>query len=145
MDAGKGDHMVKTYGLIGAACTCLFLVAGCTLDSFSLAAFGTAKGDGPVVAGSLDAVVAASQKAMGEMNLFVSARRDGETAKLTSTTPSGKRFTLVLKARKTDHGEETQVSIQWEKEADQTFWLQLAAAVAAPKSDTAPLTPPVAP
>ena len=137
--------MVKTYGLIGAACTCLFLVAGCTLDSFSLAAFGTAKGDGPVVAGSLDAVAAASQKAMGEMNLFVSVRRDGETAKLTSTTPSGKRFTLVLKGRKTDHGDETQVNIKWEKDADQAFWLQLAAVVAAPKSEKAPLTTPAAP
>jgi hypothetical protein len=64
---------------------------------------------------------------------------------LTSTTPSGKRFTLVLTGRKTDHGDETQVSILWEKEADQAFWLQLAAAVAAPKPEKAPLAAPPAP
>ena len=45
--------MTRWFG-VGAACTCLFVVAGCTLDSFTLNAFGTAKGDGPVVAGSLD-------------------------------------------------------------------------------------------
>jgi hypothetical protein len=130
--------MFKSYKFIGASCICLFLVAGCALDSFSLSAFGTSKGDGPVIAGSLDAVAVSSQKAMSEMNLFVSVRRDGDTAKLTSTTPGGKRFTLVLKGRKTAHGDETQLSIQWEKEADDAFWLQLAAAVAAPKAERAP-------
>ena len=137
--------MLKKYGLIGAALPCLFLLAGCTLDAFSLAAFGTAKGDGPVVAGSLEVVTAASQKAMGDMGLFVSVRRDGESAKLTSTTPGGKRFTLVLKSRKTDHGDETQVSIQWEKEADQAFWLQLTTAIVAPKAEKTSATSPSAP
>jgi hypothetical protein len=137
--------MLKKYGLIGAALPCLFLLAGCTLDAFSLAAFGTSKGDGPVVAGSLDVVTTASQKAMGDMGLFVSVRRDGESAKLTSTTPGGKRFTLVLKSRKTDHGDETQVSIQWEKEADQAFWLQLTAAIVTPKAERASVTSPSAP
>jgi hypothetical protein len=134
--------MTKAHGLTAAAFTCLFLVAGCTMDSFSLSAFGTAKGDGPVVAGSLDVVTAASQKAMGDLGLFVSVRHDGESAKLTSTTPGGKRFTLVLKSRKTDHGDETQVSIQWEKEADQAFWLQLSAAIIAPKPEKAATTSP---
>ena len=133
--------MVKAYGLIGAAFFGVFLIAGCTLDTFSVTAFGTAKSDGPVVAGSLDAVTAASQKAMGDLGLFVSVRHDGETAKLTSTTPSGKRFTLVLKSHKTAQGEETQVNIQWEKDADPAFWLQLAAAITAPKPDKAAATP----
>ena len=133
--------MFKKCGLVCAALSCLFLAVGCSLDTFSLAAFGTSKGDGPVVAGSLDAVTATSQKAISDMGLFVSVRRDGESAKLTSTTAGGKRFTLVLKSRKTDHGDETQVSIQWEKEADQAFWLQLAAAVAAPKPAEAATTP----
>jgi hypothetical protein len=139
-----GDFMRKSYGLIGAASLCLFMASGCALDSFSLTAFTASKGDGPVVQGSLNAVASTAQKAMGEMGLFVSVRRDAESAKLTSTTPSGKRFTLVLKAHKTDHGDETQVSIQWEKEADQAFWLQLTAAVVAPKSEQTPLKPPVA-
>ncbi len=133
--------MLKKYGLIGAALPCIFLLAGCTLDSFSLAAFGTSKGDGPVVAGSLDVVTGSTQKAMGDLGLFVSVRRDGDSARLTSTTPGGKRFTLVLKSRKTDHGDETLVTIQWEKEADQAFWLQLAAAVTSPKPEKASVTP----
>ena len=129
--------MVKTYGLIGAAFIGVFLMAGCTLDTFSVTAFGTAKGDGPVIAGSLDAVTAASQKAMGDLGLFVSVHHDGEAVKLTSTTPGGKRFMLVLKSHKTAHGDETQVNIQWEKEADAAFWLQLAAAITTPKPEKA--------
>jgi hypothetical protein len=133
--------MFKKCGPVCAALCCLFLAVGCSLDAFSLAAFGTSKGDGPVVAGSLDVVTATSQKAISDMGLFVSVNRDRESAKLTSTTAGGKRFTLVLKSRKTDHGDETQVSIQWEKEADEAFWLQLAAVVAAPKPEKAATTP----
>lgn len=133
--------MVKAYGLIGAAFIGVFLIAGCTLDTFSVTAFGAAKGDGPVVAGSLDAVTAVSQKAMGDLGLFVSVRHNGEAVKLTSTTPGGKRFTLVLKSHKTAQGEETQVNIQWEKDADPAFWLQLAAAITTPKPDKAAATP----
>jgi hypothetical protein len=109
------------------------------MDSFSLNVFGTSKGDGPVVAGSLDAVTASAQKVMREdLHLFVTAHRNSDTATLTSTTPGGKRFTLVLKARKTEHGEETQASIQWEKDADDAFWVQLAAAIARPHADEPP-------
>jgi len=108
---------------------------GCTLDSFSLSALGTAKDDGgPVVVGSLDVVTASTQNAMHDLGLFVSTSRDGNTARLTSTTPGGKRFTLLLRATKTDHGDETQVSIKWEKEADDAFWLQLTGALAKPSA-----------
>ena len=130
--------MTRSFAWIGAGCACLFLVAGCTLDSMSLNVFGTARGDGPVVAGSLDVVSASTQKALSDMNLFVSVHRDGDVMKLTSTTPSGKRFTLLLKARKTDHGDETQVSIQWEKDADDAFWLQLAGAIGRPTPSSYP-------
>jgi hypothetical protein len=130
--------MAKSHGLVGAACMCLFL-AGCTLDSFSLSELVTAKGDGgPVVAGSLDVVTASTQKALGDMGLFVRMNRDGETARLSSKTPGGKGFTLLLKARKTDHGDETQVSVQWEKEADDAFWLQLGAVLARSNATAAP-------
>ena len=134
--------MTKSHGLVGAACVCLFFVSGCTLDSFSLNVFGTGKGDGPVVAGSLDMVAASTQKVLGDMKLFVTTHRDSDTVKLTSTTPGGKRFTLVLKARKTDHGDETTVNIQWEKDADDAFWLQLAANLARPAVAPPPEGPP---
>ena len=133
--------MARSHGLVGVSCLCLFLV-GCTLDSFSLSALGTAKDDGaPVVAGSLDVVTASTQKAMSDMGLFVSTSRDGNTARLTSTTPGGKRFVLSLRASKTDHGDETQVSIKWEKEADDAFWLQLTGVLVRP-SATASEGPP---
>jgi hypothetical protein len=125
--------MARSYWLVGAASACLFFVAGCTLDSFSLTALGAAKGDGPVLAGSLDATAVTAQKALGEMGLFVSVHRDSDVVKLTSTTAGGKRFTLVLKARKTDHGDETQVSIQWEKDGDDAFWIQLAGVLTRPQ------------
>ena len=132
--------MARSHGLVGALCACLFFV-GCTLDSFSLSAFDTAKGDGgPVVTGSLDVVAASTQKAMGDMGLFVSMNHEGEAIRLTSTTPDGKRFSLLLKGRKTDHGDETQVSIKWEKDADEAFWMQLAAVLARPNAGAAPTT-----
>jgi hypothetical protein len=126
--------MARCYGLIGAVGVGLLLVAGCTMDSFSLTALGVVKSEGPVIAGSLDATtVAAQQTLRGDMGLFVTTHRDSDTVKLTSTTAGGKRFTLVLKAHKTDHGEETQASIQWEKDADDAFWIQLAAKLAKPQ------------
>ncbi len=123
--------MTRWFG-VGAASAFLFLVAGCTLDSFTLNAFGTAKGDGPVVAGSLDVVSASAQKALSDMNLFVTVHKNSDTVKLAARTPGGKDFVLVLKARKTDHGDETQASIQWKGDADDAFWIQLAAAIASP-------------
>lgn len=125
--------MARSFWLVGAASACLFFVAGCTLDSFSLTALGTAKGDGPVLSGSVDVTAVTAQKALGDMGLFVSMHRDSDVVKLTSTTPGGKRFTLVLKARKSDHGDETQVNIQWEKDGDDAFWIQLAGALARPQ------------
>ena len=119
-----------------AAVACLFL-AGCTLDSFSLSALGTAKGDGgPVVAGSLAVVADSTQKTLGDMGLFVTRGRDGDAVRFAATTPGGKKFVLLLKGRKTDHGDETQLGIQWEKESDPEFWMQLTAALARP--DAAP-------
>ena len=120
--------MTRWFG-VGAACACLFLVAGCTLDSFTLNAFGTAKGDGPVVAGSLDVVAASAQSILrDDMQLFVTVHKNSDTVKLAARTKAGKDFVLVLKARKTDHGDETQLSIQWKGDADDAFWIQLAAA-----------------
>ena len=124
--------MTRWLGRVGAACTCLFLFAGCTLDSFSLNAFGTAKGDGPVVAGSLDVVSASAQKALSDMHLFVTVHKNSDVVKLAARTPAGKDFVLVLKARKTDHGDETQVSVQWKGDADDAFWVQLAGAIVNP-------------
>ena len=126
--------MARPYGLIGAAGVCLLLVAGCVQDTFSLTALATAKSDGPVIAGSLDATTVAAQRTLrDDMSLFVTMHRANDTVNLTSTTASGKRFTLTLKNRKTDHGEETQASIQWEKDADDAFWIQLAANLTKPQ------------
>ncbi len=133
--------MTRWFGRFGAACTCLFLVAGCTLDSFSLNAFGTAKGDGPVVAGSLNVVSASAQKALSDLNLFVTVHKDGDTMKLAARSPGGKDFVLVLKARKTDHGDETQLSIQWKGDPDDAFWIRLAESIASPKPTPSPYVP----
>jgi hypothetical protein len=85
-----------------------------------------------VVAASLDVVSASAQKALS--NVFVIVYRNKDVIKMTSTTPDGKRFTLILKGRKTDHGDETQLTIHWEKDADNAFWLQLAESIANPSS-----------
>jgi hypothetical protein len=45
------------------------------------------------------------------------------TIKLSGETKSHKRFALVLKRQKTTSGESTAISIEWENEADEQFWL----------------------
>jgi hypothetical protein len=96
--------------------------AGCALDSF-LVSFTGPQGKQQVVAGSVDQVSANLQATLGRAGVWLTANRDGDSLRLAGVTRSGKKFTLVLRRQKTDRGESTAVAVEWEKEADEQFWL----------------------
>ena len=132
--------MTRSLGWVGAGCACLCLVAGCTLDAFTLPGFGGF--DGVVVAGSLDDVATQTKQALDRLNIFISTGApDKNTIRIAAQSHSGKRFVLTLKGRKTDHGDETQLSIRWDKDADDAFWAELTAAVQNPKPAPSPYLP----
>ncbi len=86
---------------------------------------------------------ARAQQAFSDMGIFISTgKAENNTIKIVAQSRNGKRFTLTLKGRKTDHGDETQLSIHWEKDADDAFWLELAGAITNPKpAATSPYLP----
>jgi hypothetical protein len=113
--------MTRRVGVVCAAAL-LLAAAGCSLGSFLVSATGS-DGKQQVVAGSVDEVSARLQAALGHVGVAVMANRQGEDARLTGVTRSGKKFTLVLKRQKTEGVERTAIAVEWEKEADDQFWL----------------------
>jgi hypothetical protein len=107
--------------MVGAAAL-LFAAAGCSAGSF-LASWVGSGGKPQVVTGSIDRVAARLQASLGKVDVLVAVNRmDESTIKLNGQTKSGQRFALVLKRQMTSFGENTAVSIEWEKDADEQFW-----------------------
>jgi hypothetical protein len=67
---------------------------------------------------------------------------DDDTVKLNGQTKSGRRFSLLLKRQKTDYAENTAISVEWEKDADEEFWAIVLDLVVrpAPIADGAPVS-----
>jgi hypothetical protein len=113
--------MIRMGRIVCAAC--LLLAAGCVTGSFLNLNVWSTKGHEQVVLGSPDRVAITAQAALSRMGLFVKASREGEDFRLTSSTASGKHFSLVLKRQA---GDSTAVHIEWENDADESFWLDFA-------------------
>jgi hypothetical protein len=114
-------------GGIGCALTGMLLgVTGCWTggDGLAFLRFDAAdKGRTRTVHASLTAVSANAQAALQGAGLFFSLKRDGDNViSLKGTTPSGRRFTLVLTGIKSPEGEQTQIRVEWEKDPDDAFW-----------------------
>jgi hypothetical protein len=105
------------------AAALLFAAAGCSAGAFLLSWMDSG-GKQQVVSGSVDQVSANLQAALRNVDIMVAVNQmtDG-TIKLAGETKSHKRFALVLKRQKTSGGESTAISIEWENEADEQFWL----------------------
>jgi hypothetical protein len=104
------------------AAALLFAESGCTAGSFLMSWVGSG-GKQKVVSGSIDDVAARLQASLGKLNIIVALNQlDEDTVKLNGQTKAGHRFALVLKRQKTSLGENTAISIEWEKNADEEFW-----------------------
>jgi hypothetical protein len=113
--------MTRRLGVVCAAAL-LLAAAGCSLGSFLVSMTGP-DGKQQVVAGSVDEVSARLQAALGHVGVTVMENRQGQDVRLTGVTRSGKKFALVLKRQKTENVERTAIAVEWEKEADEQFWL----------------------
>jgi hypothetical protein len=111
---------------VGGVCAValVFAAAGCSSLSFLLSGTGPG-GKQQVVAGSVDQVSANLQATLGRAGIAVSATPEGQDVRLAGKTRSGKKFALLLKRQQTEAGEKTVVAIDWEKDADEEFWLAL--------------------
>ena len=125
--------MSRCMGMVCAAAL-LLAAAGCSAGSF-LASFASPGGKQQVVSGSVDQVSVKLQGALSNAGFAVTANRQGEDVRLVGRTKAGKKFALLLKQRKTETGESTAISVEWEQDADEQFWLtvlELLAASAGP-------------
>ena len=115
--------MSRSMGMAFAA-SLLIVAAGCSAASFFLSDIGSG-GKQQVVSGSVDDVSAHLQAALSNVGIIAAATPDGDDLRLAGVTKGGKRFVLLLKRQKTSRGESTVISIDWEKDADEQFWLSV--------------------
>ncbi len=132
--------MSRRMGMVCAMA--LLFAAGCSAGSFLLSWIGSS-GKQQVVSGSVDEVSARLRASLNKVNIIVAVNpMDDGTVKLNGETKSGQRFALVLKPQKTSRGENTAITIEWEKDEDEQFWatvLQLLVQPA-PMTDGAPVS-----
>ncbi|HTU19203.1 MAG TPA: hypothetical protein VMG10_14175 [Gemmataceae bacterium] len=107
------------------AAALLFVAAGCSAGSFLMSWVGSG-GKQQVVSGSVDVVAERLRVALDKINIIVAVNPMGDgIVRLNGETKSKQRFALVLKQQRTSRGENTVVTIEWEKgekDADEQFW-----------------------
>jgi hypothetical protein len=118
--------MISRGGIICAVAG-LLLAAGCVADSFTLEWWTGGNKESVELVGSAGMVSGEAQNVLRQTCGFVTAKRDGETIRLASSTPAGNKFTIVLKGTKTDQGEKTRVYVEWERDIDEIFWARFTA------------------
>jgi hypothetical protein len=109
---------------LGKVCAVALLLAavGCSADSFLLTWPG-AGGKQHVLSGSVHDVAERLRVELGKINVLVAVNPMGDgTVRLNGQTKSGQRFALVLKRHPSNRGEQTAISVEWEKDADEQFW-----------------------
>jgi len=113
------------------AAALLCAAAGCSASSFLLS-FVSPNGKQQVVSGSVDQVSAQLRGALSNTGFMVAMSRQDQDVRLSGKTKTGKTFVLVLKRQKTGSGDNTAISIEWEKDADEQFWLTVVELLASP-------------
>ena len=109
---------------LGSAITAalLIVVAGCSADTFVLTWPGSG-GKPKIVSGSIEDTAAHLRASLSKLNIVVAVNpMDEGTIELNGLTKTGRRFALVLKRHKTNRGENTAITVEWEKDADEQFW-----------------------
>jgi hypothetical protein len=77
-------------------------------------------------------VSAKLRAALGNVGVSVTANQEGDNVRLAGTTKSGKKFSLLLKQQYSGGGQRTAITIDWEGEADEEFWLTVVQWMAPP-------------
>jgi hypothetical protein len=98
----------------------LFILAGCnSAGTFNLLAWQSpANGGERVVAGSVESVSQTTQATLRELGLAAVVTNQGGVVTITSTSPTGARFDVVLSQEKTKDGERTRVRLKWDGASD---------------------------
>jgi hypothetical protein len=116
--------MIRQGVRVGAA-SLLIALAGCALQFGNTAVHVGVKVNEQVVNEALDSAAQKIQNQMSRLGLTVAVSRDGETARLTSTTRAGQKFTVLLNRVNGPQGEQTRVHVEWDTAPDEALWLQL--------------------
>jgi hypothetical protein len=120
------------YRFTGMLCAggLMLLSVGCWLDrqDLDVRAGATVQGadDGTTgnltyVQGSFESVALSTQNALRRLCSDVKATPDGQSVRLSATTRGGKHFDLILTRHPTATGEDTQLRIKWENNAEAFF------------------------
>ncbi len=104
-----------------AAASLLWLLVGCVPDYYWP---DWGHGEGEVVPGSPAEVSATLQTKLTKLGVFVRVGHDGDAVRVESMSRAGRRYTLLL-YRAGERGDQTRIRIVWEKEPDETFWLEV--------------------
>lgn len=121
----------------GMLCTALFAVVGCSTGS-SLQSWVGASGKQRLVSGSVDQAASNLQASLRKIDILVTVNPQGDgVVTLNGETKSRKRFALLLKRHPTSRGESTAVTIEWQTDADEQFWMTVLDLLAQP----APIAP----
>jgi hypothetical protein len=112
--------MVRSMGMVCTG-TLLVLLAGCSLDEFTLSLSGAPKGREQVYDGPPDVVQVTAMAAMEKLNMMVEMTPTGDkdTVRLKAKAPYGQTFVMVLKRQKSAQGDKTAVHLEWEKAPDE--------------------------
>ncbi len=75
-----------------------------------------------VVAGSVKVVASCLQDALTDAGIFVESRQVRGDRRLAGMTKEQKVFCFHLKPEKAEGKEKTQITLQWDREADEDLW-----------------------
>lgn len=103
----------------------LVVLAGCAFQLGNSTVQVGVKVNEQAVNDSLEHVSQRIQNEMNRLGLQVAASNQGDMVRITSTTKSGQKFTVLLSRVRTPQGEQTNVHIDWDKGCDATLWGQL--------------------
>jgi hypothetical protein len=99
----------------------LFVVAGCTVDSFlspQIVTYGPKR----VVSGSVSQVAAKLQDGLSDAGIQVMPRQAGGDYRLAGQSKSGTVFCLHLHEKKVAGATKTLIRMQWDRGGDEELW-----------------------
>jgi hypothetical protein len=108
---------------VGAVCAVtLLLAAGCSSLALMLSGPRPERKQ-QVIACPMDQVSAHLQATLGRAGITVTTTPEGQGLRLDGITRLGRKFVLRLTRQPTDMGEKTRITLDWETDPDEQFWL----------------------